>query len=266
MMKVQQPRHLKNSIGVLLLGALLASCQSTSAPKNQYVRRSDSAPLVDDKYSLKADREKMQAYRSDVPAEKQRENDEIALVLQLFQEVKKSPQDIREKFDTSVRKKRELFNRDMDRERENFTKQERKVRENFLKDQKDSRDAFLKSKPSKDEREEFFKTQDEKRKDYFSDEHEKRNDYESDVRERRKNFEDYIREKQNDFNQEYRSYSRRYDEWKKEKEKERENRPPSAAPGSSFVPVSPSNPEADLLEKELNDAKQRSATPLGSGE
>lgn len=254
----------------ILIPLALSACSSTEKRDNQYVRRDDSAPLVDEKYSLRADREKMEEHRREVPAERRAENDEMAYVLQLFQEVKAPPQDIRSKFDSALRKKREALNRDLQKERENFTKEERRNRDRFLKNQKDERDAFLSAKPAKDQREEFFKDQDEKRREFFSDEREKRNDYESDVRERRKSFEDYAREKNNEFNQEYRAYVRRYDEWKKTKEAEKRESAArveaAAAPNDPARPIPSLNSEAQLLEKELDEISSRPGTKLQSGE
>lgn len=255
---------LKCAALIMLLG--LASCQ-TSKTSNQYVRRDDKAPLVDDKYSLQADRQKMEDLRQEVSPERRRENDEVAFVMQMFQDVRRSPQDIRAQFDQTVRKKRDLMNRDLQKERDQFTKAERQKRDTFLKDQKNARDAFLRTKPAKDPREEFFKDQEEKRKDFFADEREKRGDYESDVRERRKNFEDYVREKQSEFNQEYRVYSRKYDDLKKERELQRKSgAPPSSAGPAPLAPVSSGNAEADQLMNDINALKNQPGTPLESGE
>lgn len=259
-----QGSFVRIGFGVLLL-ALLAC--SSSETRNQYARREDGKPLVDEKYSLKADRDALNKYRSEESEDVRRQNDESAMIPQLFQDTTKEPSKIREKFDSIVRKKREVFDKDINKERERFTNEERKNREAFLKDQKSERDSFMREKTSKEKRDDFFKTQEDKRKDYFSNQREKRDDFESDVRERRKNFEDYVREKQNEFNSEYRSYSRRFDEWKKQKEEERRQRENSAFnQGAQAMPVKKSNPEAEALERELNDASGMPSNPLNSGE
>ncbi|MFN7728492.1 MAG: hypothetical protein ACK5P7_04995 [Bdellovibrio sp.] len=256
----------KKLTGVALLLIALTGCQ-TFDRSNQYVRRDDQAPLVDEKYSLKADRQKMEELRQDVPAERRRQNDEVAFALQMFQEVRRSPQEIRTQFDSAVRKKRELLNRDLQKEREQFTRAERAKRDNFLKDQKNSREAFLKSKPNKDQRDDMFKDQELKRRDFFADEREKRGDYESDVRERRKSFEDYVRERQGEFTQEYRVYSRKYDDLKREQQlrgRDKAKEAPSSSPSNAFR-ASPENLEAEDLRNEIEALKQHPGTKLESG-
>lgn len=217
MPKTQQiPKILVQVMSALFLATSLA-CTAPKA-RNQFLRRDDSAPLVDDRYSLTADRDKLAEYRSDLPEEKRRENDELAYLLQMFQEVKRSPSEIREKFDHAVRKKRELFDHDLQKEREKFTRDERSAREKFLIEQDGGREAFLRRKRERTEREDFFKDQDDRRRTFFANEHEKREDFESDLRERRKSFDDYIREKQTAFTQESRAYTVRYEESKKNSE------------------------------------------------
>jgi Skp family chaperone for outer membrane proteins len=250
---------------------LIVACSSSSeTPDNAYRKADDGRPLVDEKYSLQADRKALDEMRSQIPPEKKRENDELALVLGMLNETKKSPADVRNQFDTALRKKRSLFDKDLTKERETFTKEERKKREAFLKSQTDQRTVFNREKHSREERTEFFKDLDGKRSEFFSVERDKRNDFESDVRERRKSFEDYVREKQNDFNQEHKAYVKRYDEMKKqEREKAKEKENSSSGSGASVQPKSPSNSysdEAQALEDELEAIKQRAGTTLQPGE
>lgn len=230
---------------VILIVLVLAACESKQKRGNTYrAEGGEERPLVDNKYSLRSDRKSMEDLRADVPEEKKRENDELAFILNLMTEVKRSPYEIREQFDKALRKKREVFDKDMTKEREVFTKNERKTRENFLKEQKETRDSFMSSKPAKEERTSFFKEQDEKRTDFFANERERRGDFESDVRERRKSFEDYARERQQFFNQEHRAYTKKYDDMKKQQRSD----------------------EAARLEKALQDARTQPVTPLESGQ
>jgi hypothetical protein len=266
----------------LLVG--IVACSSSSTPENVYRKSEDGRPLVDDKYSLQADRKSMEDLRAQVPNEKKRENDELALTLGLMSETKKSPSDIRSQFDSILRKKRSLFDKDMTKERENFTKEERKKRDEFMKSQRDQRETFQHSKHTREEQTEFFRSLDEKRSEFFSVERDRRADYESDVRERRKSFDDYAREKQNEFNQEIRAYQKRYDDMKKEereKEKAAHNPQPGsstfASPGAAGAPSSPGSfgtagasgsmsDEARQLEEELAAIRNRPGTMLKSGE
>lgn len=248
---------------VLLCVQTLSGCRSSSVKDNTY-REGKAAPqtLVDEKYSLAEDRKQLEELRQQVPAEQRTKNDELAFVLNLLSEVKRPPSEIRNRFDSAVRKRRDLFNKDAGREREDFTKQERKKREDFLAEQKKNRDEFLVLKPKKDERDEFFQRSEEKRKSFFQNEREKRSDFESDMRERRKSFEDYVREKTDAFNQELRSYSKKYDEMRK---RERETQQQTQSKGASWQRPNTSD-EVKSLEAELLEGMGIPATALESGQ
>jgi hypothetical protein len=254
------------TFAVYLLGVILIGCSSTSSSrKNIYSEADPNKPLVDSKYSLTADRAKMDEARAAVPPEKKKENDELALILQLTAEVRKSPSDIRSEFDKVVHKKRELMDKDLRREREDFTKKEKKERDAFLKTQSDARESYNKEKHTRDEKAEFYKDQDGKRRDYFADERERRNDFESDIRDKRKNFDDYIREKNNEFNQEYRAYSRRYEEMKKaERAKKEETKTLNQSMAPKVEPFVSS--EVSDFDREIEEAKMHQGSPLAPGE
>lgn len=233
----------------------LIGCSSADVkPTNSYRSADENRPLVDAKYSITADRKALDEIRAQVPDEKKRDNDELAFILQMVSdsqtELKKAPADIRTQFDNLLRKKREQFDKDMRKERENVTKEERKKRESFLKSQQEARDTYARQKHTREEKNDFYKEIDEKRSEFFSNERERRNDFESDFRERRKSFEDYTREKSNEFNQELRAYQKRFDEAKKHR---------------SQTP-SPTNSEAAELEREIQEARLKTGTPLESGE
>jgi hypothetical protein len=251
-----------------ILFLLLTSCATRKA-ENQYEKQNQNQPLVEQKYTLSADRKKLEELRSQIPPETQQQNDELAFVLQLTQEVKKSPSEIRSQFDQVLRKKRENFDKDMRKERETFTQQERKSRDAFLKKQADERKEFLNQKTTKEIRNEFFSNQESNRKEFFANEKEKRADFESDVRERRKNFEDYAREKTNEFNQEHRAYVKKYEEQKKLKQKANNTSTSSQnqSPVRSFL-QDVYDPQADQqqLDSELEEAKRRPGQPLGAGD
>jgi hypothetical protein len=262
---------------IWLLGFLLVACASSQkAPENAYRSAEDNRPLVDDKYSLQADRKALDEARNQVPPDKKRQNDELALIVGMMNETKKSPSDIRSQFDSLLRKKRSLFDKDITKERETFTKEERKNREAFLKTQQAQRETFNHEKHSRDEKNDFFKDLDQKRAEFFSVERDKRADFESDVRERRKSFEDYAREKQDEFNQELRAYTKRYEDFKKQEREKEKSQPQSAqsrfsspesvngAANTAGVSNSMSD-EAQQLERELDEIRQRSGTSLHSG-
>lgn len=234
--------------------AILTSC-SSSGPKNTYRENEEaSRPILDEKYSLKKDREVLETLREQVPPEKKNENDELALILNLMADKKKSPEAIRQQFDQALRKKRELFDKDVRKERDAFTQKERKSREEFLAQMKESRDQKFQSKPSSRERSEFIKDQDNKRAEYFAAERDRRQDFESDIRERRKTFEDYIRERQNTFNQELRSYQKEYSDKKWRDSSDRKLMKDQEAQ------------EARDLDAEISEAKTKKSYFLQSGE
>lgn len=277
-----QPRpeaswNLKPLFGRVLLGwaLMLAACAGQETRKNIYSEHDPAKPLVDSKYSLTADRAKVDELRTMVPAEKKKENDELALILQLTGEVKKSPADVRSEFDKVVRKKRELIDKDLKKEREDFTNKEKRERDEFLDSQTKARDKFNAEKHSREERAERYRDLDAKRQEHFANERERRNDFESDMRDKRKNFDDYIREKNNEFNQEYRAYTRRYDDMKKDerekkalKQKEEFSKlgssPSSAAQGNHVEPFM-SSEQADL-DREVEEARRKSGSSLTPGE
>lgn len=235
------------TFGILLSG-LLAGCASSenTSDSNRYQKDQDR-PLVDEKYSLSADRKAFDEVRGQIPEDRKKENDELALILGMMSEVKKTPSEIRNQFDGMIRKRRDSFNKDMKKERDEFTKLERKRRDEFLKSQTKTRNEAKGVKRTREEQSEFFKDLDGKRQEFFSNERERRNDFESDIRERRKSFEDYAKEKSNEFHGELRTYQKRYDEWKKQGAKT-------------------SSSEAAALEAELNSLKGKPGTSLEAGE
>jgi len=192
-----------------------AENESDNHNPNQYRAADDQRPLVDDKYILKSDRQKLEELRKDIPQDKKNQNDEEALFAQYFSELKREPSYIREQFSKLVSKKRDVFDKDLRKERDSFSKREQKDREEFLKNQDRLKKKFSKEKKTREESNEFYKNLNDKRNEYFSTAREKRDDFEADVRDRRKNFEDYVREKQNDFNQQIKDYTLKYNELKK---------------------------------------------------
>jgi len=235
----------------------------------------ENPPLVEDKYRLSADREAFAKLREEIPEEKKKENDEIAFVQQMMAELRHRPSEVREKFNTALRKKRESFNKDMKKHREDFTKAEKTERDKMVKDLEVERKEFMRRKVTADQRKDFFQENEAHRKDFYSSQREKREEFEAEIRNQRKNFEDYAREKNNDFNQEHRAYSKRYDEMKKEEENKKKELKEQASlrtgsPSNSLVSeksVKVLDPSAygitaEDLEKAFEDAKSKPGQPL----
>lgn len=200
---------------LFIVSLVLISVSCAGARKRQNAGADSAAPLVADEVSLKADRSQLSELRKDIPDEVQRENDELALVLNLMTNGDEEPSKIRERFNKAVRDRRSKMDKDLRKKREDFSRDERRKREDTLKKFKDERDAFAKDKHSSDERKRFFEDQELKRKDFFADQSDKRKAFESEMLETRKNFEDYVREKTNRFNQEIRAYTSTYNERRK---------------------------------------------------
>lgn len=180
---------------LLILFGLLSGCALSSK-----VDSNEDRPLVESSYLLKQDREAFEKLRTEVPAEKKDENDELAFLDQLFADPLKKPADIRDRFNRLLTQKRNLFQKDLKKKREDFVKQERKDRDQFVKELAKEREEFKQKKVDKDKTKDFFNELDLKRKDFFADQKEKRDIFEAQVRDDRKNFADYTKEKQFDFN------------------------------------------------------------------
>ncbi len=116
---VQYTYRLKTIVYLFLAGMFLAACSTSSVQVND-------TPLVDDKYSLKADREALDALRKNIPPEKQKENDEKAFMDQMMTDFSKNPSEVRSKFSSIINKKRETFNKDMTKTREQFSGAQKK--------------------------------------------------------------------------------------------------------------------------------------------
>src|SRR5437868_4501401 len=130
------------SAAYLALVFLFGGCQ-ISAKKDESDRsQNENTPLVDEKYSLTADRKELDELRKNIPEAKKKENDELAFMAEFFADPAKNPSDIRAKFDNLLRKKRDLFQKDMTKEREAYVKEERKRREAITKELDDARNDF----------------------------------------------------------------------------------------------------------------------------
>lgn len=202
--------YLKN-IGIgLWMSLVLIGCQSTPELDR---------PLVEEKYSLKSDRDQIESLRKEIPSATQLENDEWALILKNMASGTKPPSEVREQFYSQVRKQKEKFNRDLSKEREKFTKEERKTRAEFLKNLDQKRKSYLSDKPNREQRAAFISEIDSERTEFMQTQKDRRADFEADTRERRKNFEDYIKERTSTFDQELKAYRKRLSDIEAEKKK-----------------------------------------------
>jgi hypothetical protein len=173
---------------------------------------SNKLPTGNDEVSLKADRSSLDELRKEVPEEKKKENDELALILQVMNAKDKKPYEIREKFNTIMRKKREEFSKGQRRTRDEFTKRERAEREKFTKDQKEISDRFYRYKASSEERRNFSQEHNSRQQQYYSDSKSRRQAFEDDMRSREKDFSALVQEKNKEFEEHFKAYSKEYKE------------------------------------------------------
>ena len=211
--------------------------------------------LVDDKYSLKADREAFDKLRKDIPADVRKENDEKAFMDGLLtSDFSRTPSEVRSKFSSIIGKKRELFQKDMTKQRETFSNDQRKAREEYSKNAAEKRKEFAKAKTTSDERTEFFKNLEAQRKNFYEAQNEKRNEFEANARDKRKDFDDYIRSKTDEFNQLHRDYTKRYEENKK------------AVADQKKAALEKSKNLQKSVDQEYEEIRKKPATPLEAGE
>ncbi len=170
--------------------------------------------------SLKADREQLQDLRKEIPEERRKTNDELALYLQLMRQGTEQPQTMREKFTSIVQKKRQAFRDKVSHLRENYHRSEQKRREEYLSEQKNKRSSFMSTKRKSEETNEFYKDQDRERQAFFAQERERRLAFEAEVSAQSKDFDSYMREKNNEFIEQYRLYSKQFADKAKEKKLE----------------------------------------------
>ena len=236
--------------------------------------KSDLATVNNEEVSLKEDRSHLEELRKEIPAEVKRDNDEIALFLNLMAQETSSPEKIRDKWYKLTRDRRSKFDKQMNKLREAYNKKERVDREAFQKDQKQTRENFVsRGKHKREEQKEFYDEQDGKRREYFAEERDRRRDFESDMQEKRKDYEDYMREKNNRFNDEYRAYSKEFYEREKAKAlkkqmQEKERQMMKAGGPNRMVPGAAPEMTADEIQrqKDLEELKNFPAsgrTPLG---
>jgi hypothetical protein len=160
----------------------------------------EDRPLVQSNYLLKQDREAFDKLRSEIPTDIKDENDELALLDQMFSNPQRRPTDIRSHFNRLLTQKRNQFQKDLKKKREEFVKIERKDRDVFVKQLAQERESFKQKKANKEKTKQFYDELDLKRKDFFSEQKEKREIFEAQVRDDRKNYADYSKAIQLDFN------------------------------------------------------------------
>lgn len=203
---------------ILLLLPLLAACVTRNrAAANRAEDRKNIHEELNDEMSLKADRENLKEIRKDIPAETKKQNDELALFLELMNQGTENPQLVRDKFQMMVQKKRTAFRDKVAKLRESYREEETKRRDDELNRAKSKRDSFLRKKHDAKATREFFAQSEKERLAFASDERERRQAFEAELNSQSKDFDSYMRERQKDFDEQYRLYSKKFSEKPKDK-------------------------------------------------
>jgi hypothetical protein len=207
------------TLSVIAIALLLSACQSPlpEGSNTEQNRTADREHVKSElEISLKADRDQFAELRKEVPQEKQKKNDELALYLEVMRQGTEQPSIVRERFSAIVQKRRDGFRNKVMRLREDFRKDETRRREDFLKEHKNRRDSFAKKKHDSQESREFFAEQEQLRQRFFADERDRRQSFESEISSQSKDFESFMRERNNEFNERFRIYSKKFYEKPKE--------------------------------------------------
>lgn len=198
----------------------LVGCAGNPTLRAQQQREADRQKIdneLSQEMSLKADRSQLNELRKDIPEEKQQQNDELALYLDLMKQGSEQPYVVRDKFNSLVTKKRERFQEKVDRLRSDYRNDEQRRRDDFLSEQQRKRESFLSGHPSSKEIRRFSTDQEKDRTRFFADERARRSDFESELNAHSKDFNAYMRERRETFNEQYRIYSKKFSEKPKEK-------------------------------------------------
>jgi hypothetical protein len=232
---------------------------------------------VADDVSLKEDRSRLDDLRKEIPENLRRQNDELAGIFELMAKSDQEPSEIRERFNTVLRKRREKMDQELRQKREDFSKKDQRGHDAFLKAQNQERERFAHETHTADQRKHFFDQQDERRRSYFAKSADLHKIFEDEIADRRKDFEDYVREKTNFFNTEYRNFSARYTERRKAEslkketeERARESGRASETTGRAGAESAgrlgaPSSRSSDPLQ-EFREAPKPKVIPLGPGD
>lgn len=199
-------------VPVLLI--LITACTSR-ARKAETNREEDRAQIdaqLQSEMSLKTDRSELAEIRADIPEEKQRENDELALFLKLMGQGTEQPSTVRDKFARLVANKRSSFREKVERLRADYKAAELKRREEFTKAAQKKRDRYFIKKRDPKASQSFMAEQEKERLRVSAEERERRQSFEAELSTRSKDFESYMRERTNEFNEQLRLYSKKISE------------------------------------------------------
>lgn len=214
-----------------------------------------------DEYSLKEDRQALDQLRKDIPEPIKRDNDELALILNLMKQDTAHPSEVRNKYQSLERKKRTLFMNHLRKLRDQFTQSERNRRDRFRDAQKEQRDQIPKNS-KREQRQKLFDDMDRKRREFYDDERDKRKVFESDMQQKSKDFYAEIRETSKNFYAELKSYQKRWNDAEGDKRRKRKQQMQGHTEKSNSPSSQPKeNSTPDQLPKELQEYYQLQEQP-----
>jgi hypothetical protein len=191
-------------------------CAHRVTKKREEDRKNIHAQLAEE-MSLKSDRDDMQTARKDIPLEKQKTNDELALYLSLMKQGTEKPQVVREKFSMLMERKRVSFREKVHKLREVYRRDETKRRDDFLNKQRRTRDNHKLTRRTPEQSRDFYGAQEKERLAFTADERDRRTSFEAELNAQSKDFDSYMREKNNEFNEQLRLYSKKFADRAKDK-------------------------------------------------
>src|SRR4051812_45228558 len=115
---------LRKCITIIAALLLTAGCAQTGGHSSRDDDRRKIQNELSGEMSLKADRDQLAEMRKQIPAEKQKSNDELALSLNLMKQGSEQPSVVRDKFTTLVEKKRSSFRDKITKLRESYRQSE----------------------------------------------------------------------------------------------------------------------------------------------
>lgn len=237
------------SILKLIFALSLTACSLRSLRENRNPPTNAERILqIEQEVSLAKDRDELAKFREEVPAERKQDNDDLALILDYFKDIRRDAAQIRNQFNQSIRSKQERYRKKVRELRDQYSKRERREREEFLRQHKQERDEFTKRQHDKHERDKFFADQDMKRKEFFANARDQRKEFEAQLQSSQKDQDAYFKEKRKIFTEEMRGFTERQRDWKKqERDKTRAAKTAKTSSSSLYPSQQPAANRSPLL-------------------
>lgn len=184
---------------------LLFGSACSSRPKVESYTFSDQVSPND--YRPSEDRAALEALRKDIPPTVQAENDEKAFIEELLPaDLSRSPEEARQKFNSTLQRKREKFNSAMSRERNAFQKLQQKEREDFGKETEKRRSEIKRKNLKKDRLKDAYDVIEQDRKDFNSQQRDASDKYYENYKAKQAEFSEQLKDLQSRFDLKFKDY------------------------------------------------------------